>query len=103
MKKASTFSLVLLFCAHLQAQKITRYETFIYTDEQLSTLIQEEERTRGYGSDLLQSTLNTAIAGTGGFVAAFFDMGFSTVTSLLTKSKEDQKKWEEIISAENVY
>ena len=106
MKKLSIFSFVLLFCAHLQAQKggkVTRYETFVYTNDRLSTFIEGEDRTRSFGSDLLRTTFTTARSGTGGFISAFVDMGFGAVSSLLTKSEEDQKKWEEIVAAENTF
>jgi len=102
----SIIQLFLLLSVQVHAQKggkVTRYETFIYTNDRLSSIIEGEEKTRGIAGDFLRTTAAAARTGSGGFISAFVDMGIGAVSSLLTKSEEDQKKWEEIVAAENVF
>jgi hypothetical protein len=107
MKKVFIFCLLLLICISLQAQKkgkITRYETFIYTNEQLLLPIQmDEEDTRGFGSDLFKNIINPSKMSAVGVISSFVDFGVASLMSLFQKRAEEKKRWEETIKVESSY
>jgi len=88
--------------------KISRYETFIYTSDKIDVLIQNEskkqgESSRGFLLDLGKAFLNAGKGVAGGYVTSFVDIGVNTIASLITKNANDKIKWEEIVKAENAY
>jgi hypothetical protein len=97
-----------LYSQGRRADKVSRYETFIYTSDKIDVLIRNEYRkqggdTRGYLSDLGKAFLNAGKGVAGGYVSSFIDIGVNTVASLVTKSANDKIRWEEVVKAENVY
>ena len=106
-----TVMLTLTLSCEVLAQKrdrISRYETFIYTSDKIDVLIQNEnkkqgENTRGYLGDLGRAFLNAGKGIAGGYVTSFFDVGVNAVASLITKNENDKVKWEAIVKLENVY
>lgn len=117
--KTTFFTICLLFAffMNLNAQKkekISRYETFVYTSDKIDILIQREyekqkrEKSqtgtdRGYLADLGKSALNAGKGIAGGYVTSVIDLGVNAIAALLTRSANDKIKWEEIVKAENMY
>jgi hypothetical protein len=109
-----TLSLFLVFSVNAGAQKekVSRYETVIYTSDKLEGLIQKEYKkqrdrgsagSRGYLSDLLNASINAGKGIAGGYVASFVDIGVNAVASLLTANANNKLKWEEVVRSENSY
>lgn len=89
-------------------EKVSRYETKIYTSDKVGLLIQDEYRkqsanTRGYFGDLGIAALNAGKGIAGGYVSAFVDVGVNALVSLFTKNATNKQAWENIIKAENFY
>lgn len=114
MKQLCFFMTVLMtvnFSWNVSAQKrdkISHYETVIYTSDKIDVLIQNEykkqkENTRGYLGDLGKAVLGAGKGIAGGYVTSIIDIGVNAVASLITKSSNDKIKWEEIVKSENFY
>jgi hypothetical protein len=90
-----------------QKGRITKYETFIYTSDNLDRLIQKEynnaDGSRGFLSDLLGASVNAGKGIAGGYVSSFIDMGVGAIAGLITQNSANKLKWEEIVKEENRY
>jgi hypothetical protein len=86
-----------------QKEKVSHYETLIYTNDKLDVLIQNERGTRSYLSDLATASHNAGKGIAGGYVTSFIDIGVTAIASLLTKNANNKLKWEEVVKAENTY
>jgi hypothetical protein len=89
-------------------EKVSQYETKIYTSDKVGTLIRDEYRkqsanSRGYLSDLGIAALNAGKGVAGGYVGAFVDVGVNALVSLFTKNATNKQAWENIVKAENSY
>ena len=108
--KTTFFAICLLFAlfANMNAQ-VSRYETFIYTSDEIDNLIQEEyekergQGDRGYLSDLGNAFLNSGKGIAGGYVTSVIDLGVNAVAGLITRSANNKLQWEEVVKAENVF
>jgi len=103
-----TLSLLFVLSINVGAQKekVSRYETVIYTnDKLLEELIQKERgsKERGYLNDLLNASLNAGKGIAGGYVTSFVDIGVNALASLLTANANNKLKWEEVVRSENSY
>ena len=99
--KILTLCLLFALCMNLNAQKkekVSRYETFIYTNEKISMLVQQER-----DNEYLTAMLNAGKGIAGGYVTSVIDLGVNAIASLFTKGANDKLKWEEIVKAENVF
>ena len=117
MKKPIILFLVATVCTLSHSQNssgknikssITKYETFIYTSNNLDKLIQDEYKksgveTRGFLSDLGNATLGGVKGIGGGYISAIIDLGVNSIASLITKPAKDRQKWEDIIKIENIF
>lgn len=89
--------------------KISRYQTFVYTSDKLDMLIQNEykkqnkENDRGIIGDLGKSFLNAGKGIAGGYVTSIIDVGVNSIAALLTRNANNKLKWEEMVRAENTY
>ena len=110
--KTTLLTICLLFAlfTNLNAQKrekVSRYETFVYTSNDIDTLIRNEYNNQqergGYLADLGIAALNAGKGITGGYVTSAIDLGVNALVSLFTKNANDKLKWEEIVKAENSY
>ncbi len=83
------------------------YQTFIYTSEDLADDIQRindnQDDTRRFDVDLLNSTLGAAKGIGAGYVTSFIDMGVSALGNLITRNSRLKKEWEDMVKAENVW
>ena len=103
--------LTIAIFTNLHAQKkdkVSRYETFVYTSDKIDLLIQNEQRkqgenSRGFLSDLGNAFLNAGKGIVGGYITSIIDIGVNTVAGLITQSSNDKIKWEGIVKAENAY
>lgn len=87
-------------------EKVSRYETFVYTSDKIDVLIQHEflkRKERGYAEDLGNAFLNAGKGIAGGYITSTIDLGVNAIASLLTKNANDKLKWEEIVKAENIH
>jgi len=106
-----------LFVPAANAQKrdkVSRYETFIYTNDNLDELIKREyvkqqEETRGersvggYFGALGDAMLNQAKGIAGGYVTSVIDIGVNAIAALITQNANNKVKWEAIVKSENSY
>jgi len=105
-----TICLIFALFTNLNAQKkekISRYETFVYTSDNIDRLIRQEYKNQqergGYLGDLGIAALNAGKGITGGYVTSAIDLGVNAIAALFTRSVNDKIKWEEIVKAENSY
>jgi hypothetical protein len=99
-----------LFTTGLSAQrnKVSRYETFVYTNGKINVLIQQElekqkENQRGFLGDLGGTVLNAGKGIVGGYFTSVFGIGANAIVGLINQSANNKIKWEEIVKAENSY
>jgi hypothetical protein len=105
-----TLSLLFVLSVNVKAQreKVSRYETLIYTNDKLDVLIQNEYKKQAdirgeYMNDLLTASLNTGKGIAGGYITSFIDIGVNAIASLFTVNANNKLKWEEVVKAENSY
>lgn len=82
------------------------YKTFIYTDQKLPKEIQQlnlDNTNRGFGSDILNATLNATKGIASGWVTSLVDMGITAIASLATINSRHKAEWEEIVQKENIF
>ena len=105
------FVMMLLGVTDVNAQgtsdKVTVYETFVYTSDQLandiSKLNDERDSSRGYLGDLFAATTGSMKGIASGYVTSFIDLGVSAIGALVTRNARHKKEWEEAVKKENVY
>ncbi len=105
------FVMMLLGVTDVNAQgtsdKVTVYETFVYTSDQLandiSKLNDERDSSRGYLGDLFTATTGSMKGIASGYVTSFIDLGVSAIGALVTRNARHKKEWEEAVKKENVY
>jgi len=99
-----------LFVAGASAQKkdkVSRYETFVYTSETIDKLIQNEYKNQqmirfnfgALGNAALYATKGIA----GGYLTSVIDIGVNAVAGLITQNANNKVKWEATVKAENSY
>lgn len=108
MKKLLVFLLVLVILPLKGLSQTVEYKTFIYTNDGLAKEIQsytasQDSSRRGFGSDLLNATLNAAKGIGSGYITSFVDLGVNAIASLITRNERLQQEWEEAIAAENIW
>jgi len=108
--KVITLAMLFVLSTGLTAQKnkVSRYETFVYTNEKIEALIQNEQMkqersSRGFLEDLGGAFLNAGKGVAGGYVTSIIDIGVNTIAGLITQGANNKIKWEEIVKAENSY
>jgi len=105
MKRSLITSLFLCFTMVMSAQT-EEYQTFIYTSDDLAQEIQQisnEQKSRGYLSDLFMAS-KEAVKGIGaGYVNSFIDMGVNAIGSIFTHNARMKQQWEETVKAENLW
>jgi len=110
--KISVLTLVMLFVLSTgliaQKNKVSRYETFVYTTDKIDLLIQNEHRkqgenSRGFLSDIGGAFLNAGKGIAGGYVTSIIDFGVNAIAGLFTQGANNKLKWEAIVKAENMY
>lgn len=106
MRKIAVIVCVLFSVFGMAQKSAEKYQTFIYTSDDLAREIQQQSselKTRGYWSDLFLAG-KEAVKGIGaGYVTSFIDMGVNAIGSLLTHNARMKKQWEETVKAENVW
>ena len=101
----------LAVCPYLNAQKkdnISRYETFVYTNERLDVYIRNEylnqqEDRQVYHGPLGLAYLNIEKELAGDCVSPIIEVGPKQATAMMPRKANEQSKWEAIVKAENVY
>lgn len=106
MRKIAVIVCVLFSVFGMAQRGAEKYQTFIYTSDDLAREIQQQSselKTRGYWSDLFLAG-KEAVKGIGaGYVTSFIDMGINAIGSLFTHNARMKKQWEETVKAENVW
>lgn len=108
MKKNILFALCLLLSHTLTAQNI-KYQTFIYTSEELGEEISQrysestDAISRGYMGNLMDAGIGAGKGIASGYVTSFIDLGVNAVGSLVTKKSRQKKEWEESVKKENIF
>lgn len=105
MKKILFPIILALATLSSKAQEV-EYQTFIYTDEDLSQEIArqyEDTDTRGYLGDLFNASKESAKGIASGYVTSFIDLGVNAIASLVTRNERRKAEWEETVQAENQY
>ena len=106
------FSLFLLsYSASMSAQKtdrISRYETFVYTNERLDIFIRNEYLNQREDREVYHGPLGLAYLMiekelAGDEVSPIVETGRKPAVGLLSRNKKAQMEWEALIKAENVY
>jgi hypothetical protein len=101
-----------VYSQNKRADKVSRYETVIYTSDKIDVLIQKEyskqsglnqEARRGYLTDLGEAFLSAGKGIAGGYVTSVIDIGVGAVAALITRNANEKVKWEEVVKAENLY
>lgn len=99
--------------AAANAEQVQQFKTIIYTSNNLSNKILEEnklqdalekrgqEPNRRFFSELYSSSVNAAKGIGGGYVTSFVDLGVNAVASLITRNSRLQQEWEQTVAAEN--
>lgn len=102
-----TSILALVFIPLLGMSQQIKYQTFIYTSDDLAEEIakQSEEHvaSRGYFGDLFNATKEATKGIASGYVTSFIDLGVNTIGSLLTRNSRLKEEWEKNVKSENVY
>lgn len=84
-----------------------KYETFIYSSDDLAdeiqSLCEERNSTRSYVGDLFNASKESAKGIASGYVTSFIDLGVNAIGSLLTRNSRLKEEWEETVRSENVY
>lgn len=105
IKKLFT-SVLLSVMPYMSMAQTEKYQTFIYTSDDLAEEIQQqssERQSRGYLADLFMAS-KEAVKGIGaGYVTSFIDMGVNAIGSLFTHNARMKQQWEEMVRAENVW
>ena len=110
MKK--TFFIIMgCLMASLSMAQTAKYQTFIYTSDDLADDIQQCEndfaqkngRRRGGIGELGLASLNAAKGIAAGYVTSFIDMGVNAVASLITRNSRLKEEWEKTVTAENTW
>ncbi len=106
MKKIIT--LLLLFSGFFHAfSQAVEYHTYIYTSEDLADDIsqanEELRDTRGFGSDLFNSSIGAAQGIGAGYVTSFINLGVTSLGNLITRNARLKKEWEDMVNAENTW
>lgn len=106
MKKPSFLLIFLLSSITALAQSV-KYETFIYSSDDLAdeiqSLCEERNSTRSYVGDLFNASKESAKGIASGYVTSFIDLGVNAIGSLLTRNSRLKEEWEETVRSENVY
>lgn len=107
--KRNYFLLLCLLLSYTSIAQNIKYQTFIYTSEDLGEEISQKysESTnaisRGYMGNLLDASVGAGKGIASGYVTSFIDMGVNAVGSLVTKNSRQKKEWEESIKKENIF
>lgn len=80
----------------------------IYTSNSLSEQLKQVPResdpaNRSYFGNLLDASLGAASGIATGYVTSFVDLGVKAIGSLIMKNSENNKKWTQMVSAENTF
>jgi hypothetical protein len=108
-------SAVLIFAVSIpvataqKREKVSRYETKIYTSEKMGELLKREYRKpktdseRGIAKDAALAALNAGKGIAGGYVSALVDVGVNALVGLMTQNSTNKQAWEDAVKAENTY
>lgn len=90
-----------------KSKNITKYQTFVYTSEDLSDEIERQVSadrdalSRGLGADLLSAGLSAATGAATGYISTLVEMGITAITKLIQLDALNKKEWQEMVKEES--